>query len=263
MDLREASLNNFRVINRHPWEMARVEVVFDLLKKIIPDNLSEFTILDIGCGEPFVINCLTERFKGAKAYAIDRAFSPLLIEKYQTEFSSCNRISFFDSVSSFQQSHSGQTVDVVLLLDVLEHVEDDRSFLAKIINIKEITSNTLFLITVPAFQRLFSGHDLFLGHYRRYSNKELKTFAESVGLRVLSVGYFFLILLLLRSFQKIKELLFGQKSQFGVGIWHSKSFFDKLLIRLLIIDYNLFNKFNCLGLKWPGLSNFMICKKRV
>lgn len=263
MDLREASINNFQVANRHPWELARVQVVTHLLYNYISKNLADLAILDIGCGEPFVISHLSDKFGVSEAFAIDSAFTPLLIEKYKNELSLNSQIHFFDSIDSFDKSSHKKKIDIVLLLDVLEHIDKDNLFLEKVMNLSGITHNTIFLITVPAFQGLFTGHDIFLGHYRRYSNRQLKSLAHVVGLEIKSVGYFFLFLMIIRAIQKIYELIFGQSDQNGIGQWRSRPFLEKLFIRFLLFDFHFFNKINLLGMKWPGLSNYMVCQKPV
>jgi len=55
------------------------------------------------------------------------------------------------------------------------------------------------LITVPAFQKLFSRHDEFLGHYRRYNLQGISSTAEKAGLEILERSYFFSSLLLPRT----------------------------------------------------------------
>ena len=57
--------------------------------------------------------------------------------------------------------------DVVLLMDVLEHVEDDVGLLRQYV--EKVPSGARFLISVPAFQVLWSDHDVFLEHKRRYT----------------------------------------------------------------------------------------------
>jgi len=57
-------------------------------------------------------------------------------------------------------------------MDVLEHLEDDHAML-KAIKEKSVGEN-FFFITVPAFMSLWSGHDAYLGHYRRYTLASLR-----------------------------------------------------------------------------------------
>ena len=74
-----------------------------------------------------------------------------------------------------------------LLTDVLEHVEDDKNFLENIVS--EADLNSKFIITVPALMSLWSGHDVFLKHYRRYTKNQLIFLAESAGLEISNVRY--------------------------------------------------------------------------
>jgi len=57
--------------------------------------------------------------------------------------------------------------DTVLLMDVLEHVDDDTGLLREYV--QNAAPGTRFLITVPAFMWMWSGHDVFLEHRRRYT----------------------------------------------------------------------------------------------
>ena len=55
----------------------------------------------------------------------------------------------------------------VILMDVLEHTFNDTEFLKEIL--KKTPQDSFLFITVPSFQFLFSSHDVYLKHYRRYT----------------------------------------------------------------------------------------------
>jgi hypothetical protein len=74
-----------------------------------------------------------------------------------------------------------------LLTDVLEHVANDFDFLSEIV--QEAPLNSQFVITVPALMSLWSNHDVFLKHYRRYTKKELENLVTQSGLTVNSCRY--------------------------------------------------------------------------
>jgi len=76
-----------------------------------------------------------------------------------------------------------QDVDVVLLADVLEHVEDDAGFLNDII--AAIRPGAIILIIVPAHKLLWSNHDVALGHKRRYHAAMLKRLWKNKPVKVL------------------------------------------------------------------------------
>jgi SAM-dependent methyltransferase len=78
--------------------------------------------------------------------------------------------------------------DVVTILDVLEHCEDDRQALSEIA--RTLTAGGTLLVTVPAFMWLWSGHDDALHHKRRYTRKNLLTLLEQCGFTVSKASYF-------------------------------------------------------------------------
>lgn len=75
------------------------------------------------------------------------------------------------------------------LLDVLEHIEDDGTFLDSIFN--KLTIGGRLLITVPAYMSLWSDEDVKAGHFRRYKKNELVSLLESHRFHVLYSNYFF------------------------------------------------------------------------
>ena len=79
--------------------------------------------------------------------------------------------------------------DLVLMMDVLEHVDDDSGLLRHYAGL--VASDAHFLITVPAFSFLWSGHDVFLEHKRRYKLPEIEAVARDAGLDVVRSAYYF------------------------------------------------------------------------
>ena len=79
--------------------------------------------------------------------------------------------------------------DLVLMMDVLEHVDDDRSLVRHYA--AKVPSGAHFLVTVPAFRFLWSGHDVFLEHKRRYRLPEIEAAMREAGLHVVRGAYYF------------------------------------------------------------------------
>ena len=61
--------------------------------------------------------------------------------------------------------------DLIFLTDVIEHIEDDKNQMKNIVNYLKDEGH--LLITVPAYQFLFSEKDKMLHHFRRYSKKTI------------------------------------------------------------------------------------------
>jgi hypothetical protein len=160
-------------------------------------------------------------------------------------------------------SASAAQLDLVLLLDVIEHVPDDITFLKGILRHPGVDGDTRFLITVPAYQSLFCSHDVFLQHYRRYDSRVLLAKTAKAGLSGLHSGTFFASLLLPRCIQVLKEMWFGAKEQEGIGAWKGGRFASAILKAILVSDFRFGFLLSKLGIRLPGLSMFLICKRSV
>jgi hypothetical protein len=155
-----------------------------------------------------------------------------------------------------------QPASLVLLMDVLEHIDDDRGFLTALRAKPYIGPDTKFLITVPAYQSLFCSHDAFLGHHRRYSNQLLHRLVDSSGLRVLDIGYFFSTLLPVRMLQVFKERTLSSTAtnrSSGVASWTRGGATAAILRGALVLDWRLSRVLHALGIRLAGLSNYAIC----
>ena len=252
MDLLEKSKNN----QRHPWELARYEVIKSLLGKHVYDYAGK-KVLDLGCGDLFFLNEFAKDKPDADFYAIDTAFTKDFID---SEAKTTN-IKLFNSTLELSNEDEIK-FDIIFLMDVIEHIEDDKAFL---LNIKEkfcIPGQTHIIITVPAFQQLFCYHDNFLGHYRRYTNTNLKEVVKNADFKPLENGYFFIGLLAPRAFEVLKERILGQKETSGTRLtsWNQGHIVTNTIKHLLILDFKISKFFRRAGLNLPGLSNYLICK---
>jgi len=264
VDLREKNEDISVLDNRHPWETARFKVVLCYLNIYIKDFRNKpLRILDIGCGDTFFVEKLSKELPLATCWAIDTAFTDTMIQNISNRLAQ-EKIFVYKDLKEIALPQN-QTFDIVLLLDVMEHIENNVSFLKEIKNNPFCGSNTVFTITVPAFQSLFTSHDEFLLHYRRYSNHQLKQLLVKVNLQCLHVSYFFFILLIPRLLKKFLEKVFEQKTskEKGVGQWKHGKLVTQIIVVLLLVDFYKFKLFNKIGIKMPGLSNIMLCKKPV
>jgi SAM-dependent methyltransferase len=86
-----------------------------------------------------------------------------------------------------------ETFDLLTSLDVLEHTADDGVALGEYRRV--VREGGYLLITVPAFEALWSSHDVQNQHYRRYDRPSLRALASDVGLKVERMTYFNSLLL--------------------------------------------------------------------
>jgi hypothetical protein len=238
-------------------------VVNSLLQGVLI-NKEGFTILDIGCGDIFFISELSKIYPKSSFYAIDIAFTDDILESLQNEIKNKN-IYLFKSIDE-ALAHLKKPADLVLLLDVVEHIEYDEEFLKSLSINKSIDSDTKIIITVPAYQSLFCSHDHFLGHFRRYTNSSLNNVIEKSGFTKIKLGYFFSMLIPPRIIQVWKEKLLKpdlKNKTTGLVEWNSGSTITQLIKNILLVDFKITNALHkFLGIKLPGLSNYILCKKR-
>ena len=252
MDLSELKKTNSREIRRHPWELARLEVVLKLMNPFLK---KENCMLDIGCGDLFFLEALNSKGVNGQFHAVDIAFSGEQITYFKERYKE-KPFEVYQNLDAFDDSIS-QPASVVLLLDVIEHIENDIDFLKDLVMRKFISDDTLFFITVPAYQYLFCEHDVLLGHYRRYTNCMLKRHIEESGLEVVKLGYFFFTLFLARNIEKLRN---KHRDKTDIAGWHGGKFITSLIKNVLILDAMVMFIFQKLGIKLPGLSNYVICR---
>lgn len=257
MDLKEQKV--FQSQHRHPWELARAKSILELTEKYVSE---ESVLLDFGCGDLFFIQEAVNKFNTKKAVAYDIGFTDKIALQLDEQYPKINVINDQNSLNHSLRDHS---VDVVFLMDVIEHIEDDEGILEYIYDQEWFTEKTSLIITVPAFQSLFTSHDVFLEHYRRYTNKSLKRVVKQVGFEIKEYGYFFSSLLLPRLGSKIKESLFSpnlDQAKSELTQWNGSEWITNSISNTLYWDFKINHFLNkTLNLRPPGLSNYIVCQK--
>lgn len=262
MDIKELKVAGNEAKKRnHPWEYARCKIIFNILKPYIRSLSKPLNVLDIGCGDLFFLNQYCKEFSAFNPVAIDTAFNDELISFLKNKYQDL-------PVDVYKNFHDVRLregyANIVFLLDVIEHIENDQEFLEFLSHQTYITRNSLWVITVPAFNNLFSRHDKWLGHYRRYSQKELKRTIENAGLQYIKGGYFFSTLLLARIIQKLFEFSLKERNKEvnGIGNWNGGRISSFLFEKVILCDYYFSKLFLLMGIKIPGLSTYILCKQR-
>ena len=258
MDIVELKNISEETFKRHPWELARAEALASLIRPYVISNSDDkIVILDVGCGDGFIAQSLSECFSQIRVIGFDPALDLATIKRIKRGV----KTDTFDIFSSLDKiPYDKIKVDIVLFLDVLEHVSDDISLLNIVMNHSLIKKNAIVFIMVPAFQSLFSTHDLFLRHYRRYNRKQLLRVASRIHLQKIRSGYFFTSLLLLRLLTLIFERACGHGKASGSGIlmWRGGREITFLIKRLLLYDFNISLLFQRYHINIPGLSCYLI-----
>jgi len=264
MDIKEALARKHKDEDsgRHPWEVARAEVVSRLLDTAASCTCSPGqAILDIGCGDAFIARRLAGIYPQSRLIGIDTALDPRMRREILDRAAAPN-LEIYQSLNQIPLDIG--YVDIVLLLDILEHVADDAAFLNELASNTVIKEKAVFLITVPAFQCLSSSHDRYLNHFRRYNHKQLLAAARKSAIKPLQYGYFFSSGLFLRFFQKIMEKfnIIPPETETAVSNWNGGNLSNRLMTRILIHDFRVSQLLREIGLLLPGLSCYLIGQKQ-
>ncbi|MBD3395271.1 MAG: hypothetical protein GF418_06555 [Chitinivibrionales bacterium] len=249
---------------RHPWERARFFVVKNLLKRYARRLFqTPCVVADIGCGDLYVLRKLAGCMPHASLVGVDSALDDLQLPAGGPG-DVVNRMTLHvDAVEALNTVRG--SVDCLLLLDVLEHIADENQFLASLLSHRSIGPDTVVLATAPAFQCLFSAHDSFLGHHRRYSAGRLLGRLRDAGLHSRAHGYFFTSLLPIRMAQVIigkTAPALKPEMQKGIGGYRRKPLVDELMSAMLMADFMFGAALGLLNLHIPGLSVYAVCKKQ-
>jgi hypothetical protein len=212
----------------------------------------------MGCGDTWLVEQLMDRWPNHQYVAVDIAFSDAQLHNLRQRLAA-QPLSIFDHLEAALPTLNGRQVDVVLLLDVIEHIEDEQAFLRWMQTFPAITAQTQFVITVPAYQALWGSHDVALGHYRRYTRRLMRERLVPAGLAAHQQGYFFASLLLPRLLQVLRERLTKPRDFEGVGNWTGGHSLTQRVQQWLWQDYRLGQSCQqSLGLNLPGLSHYTI-----
>jgi hypothetical protein len=257
MDLKELPARSFK---RHPWEMVRA----DFFARLLRENLRGHALaaLDLGAGDGYFAECLVESLPTvARVTCFDTGYQAAWLEANKTRHPSL----------SFTAQKPDGVHDLLVLLDVLEHVpvEDSCAILAEAVQ-TSLKPGGLALISVPAWQALFSSHDTLLGHKRRFAPAELRDLAREAGLVVVEHGQLFSSLLAPRAMMKARESLEKKPPshvpaaatiETSLGSWHHGRVVTTLVTRALALDAAGGRLAARLGLPIAGLSTWVLARR--
>jgi 2-polyprenyl-3-methyl-5-hydroxy-6-metoxy-1,4-benzoquinol methylase len=143
----------------------------------------------------------------------------------------------FDENESFIESY-----DIVILYDVLEHIEKTRPFIDSLL--KHLKPNGYLLINVPAINSLYSVYDEKIGHFRRYNKKSLINEFKDKNLNILDIRYWGLLMLPLLVI-RYGLMIFNKKNDSEIvkkGFKPPSQFINKIFRILAKLETMVFNK---------------------
>lgn len=153
----------------HWWYVARREILSEVLAREVRPPAGA-RILEIGCGTGHNLAML-QRFGSVEAAELDPEARKLAARRLGKPI--------HDGALPGLAEQLGGGFDLIALLDVLEHVADDRGALAAIHRM--LKPGGALLLTVPINKWMWTAHDAAHHHHRRYTRAEIAALAREAG----------------------------------------------------------------------------------
>jgi len=234
----------FKIQKKHWWFVGRRKIVFSMLASYFPAR-HNLMALDAGCGCGFMLEDLKQF---GTVYGIDASIDALFFSKKTSYLAHLVR-------SSLEfLPFNDETFDLITVLDVLEHVDDDFKALENLYRI--LKKDGMIIIHVPAFMFLWSGHDEINQHKRRYTLVQLRRVLVSSGFTVEKITYsnmlLFPIVYIVRLIRNLQGK--GPESDFNIKL-HSIS-------NMMVTKIFAFEKYLLQYMNFPfGVSILCIARK--
>lgn len=184
---------------RHWWYRARRDVLGELIRRriLLPNDAR---ILEVGCGTGHNFQMLRQ-FGRLDAIEVDGAAREI----------ASRRLGHAVMDASLPQLSDVplHTYDMIAMLDVLEHIDDDRAALKALA--QRLRPGGRLLITVPAHPWMWSAHDEVNHHKRRYTRRTLRAAIGDAGLKLEMLGWFNSLLFPLAAAARVAGRLTGKE----------------------------------------------------
>jgi SAM-dependent methyltransferase len=157
---------------RHWWFTARRRILDGLIERVVrpPENAR---VLELGAGTGHNLAMLS-RFGTVEASELDPIARELASKRLGREV----KEAALPDLSMFPEG----SYDLIALLDVLEHVPDDKGSLTAIL--ERLKPGGALLLTVPANPWMWTAHDVAHHHHRRYRKAEIGKLARDAGFEI-------------------------------------------------------------------------------
>ena len=192
---------------------------FDLIKEFVSGNVAE-----IGPGNGIILKLYLDHCDKLDLFEPDKN----LYSKLNDKFSNYKKI----TVINDELNTSSNIYDVILYLDVLEHIEDYEKEILKAHN--ALKKGGYLLINVPAFQFLYSDFDKDIGHFRRYSKKDITNLCSNYNLEINKLKYYDSIGFFLSFLSKMTRSNYKKNFEKKIKIWDSLIPFSRILDKIFI-----------------------------
>ena len=209
--------------DRHWWYRGRRTVLDGVIAGL--ELPTPARVLDAGCGS------------GRNMIELARLGSVTGVELSETSVALARERDAGEVISGsvLEMPFPDDSFDLAVSLDVIEHLEDDLGALRELR--RAVAPGGALLVTVPAYQWLWSGHDEINHHHRRYTRRSLQRVAEQAGWRQLRTTYFNSLLLpvaiVLRVLDRVNR---AKTTETSLDLWIPPAPVNWLLERPLALE---------------------------
>jgi SAM-dependent methyltransferase len=219
---RDYELQTHQAEDRHWWYRGRRTVLEKLIARLgLPDGAR---ILDAGCGS------------GRNMVELSRFGAVTGIELSETSVAIARQRGAGEAIagSVLEMPFEDGAFDFAVSLDVIEHLEDDLLALRELR--RTVAPGGLLLVTVPAYQWLWSAHDEINHHHRRYTRRSLQRVAEAAGWEQVRTTYFNSLLLPVAILLRVLERVNTKTTESSLDLWVPPAALNWVLERPLALE---------------------------
>ena len=230
----------FEVEENHWWHKSERNILLSLFSIYSKKGL----LLNAGCGTGITSSFLKKQTKVVNIDISEKAIKYSLKRNNTNHIiCDCSKLSFKDNI-----------FDTIIADNVIEHVDNDFSVITEFE--RTLKRDGVIILSVPTYNFLWTLHDKFAHHKRRYNKDMLMELVKNSNLKIVRVFYWNFILFLPIVLFKIKNKFF---KTLNIGLKQPHKILNDIFIRILKFEHYLVIKHN---LNPPfGISLFVVIKK--
>jgi SAM-dependent methyltransferase len=225
---RDYELQTHQVEDRHWWYRGRRTVIERVLESLrLP---ARARILDAGCGS------------GRNMVELARHGTVTGIELSQASAGLARARGVGEVIegSVLDMPFPSDSFDLAVSLDVIEHLEQDLDALRELR--RTVAPGGSLMVTVPAYQWLWSGHDEINHHHRRYTRRSLQRAAEEAGWEQVRTTYFNSLLLPVAIMLRLLDRVNRKTTESSLDLWVPPEPLNWVLERPLLLEAALIGR---------------------